>query len=49
MINISDLKKYQIKIPVYSPRMAITKNTNNNECCGGLWRKRSPYTLLMGM
>jgi hypothetical protein len=30
-------------------RMAIIKNTNNNECWSGCEKKRNPHTLLMGM
>jgi GH43 family beta-xylosidase len=33
-LTLRNTNQNQIKIPVYSPRMAITKNTNNNKCCG---------------
>jgi hypothetical protein len=41
-LALRNTNQNQIKIPVYSPRMAITKNTNNNECCGGGVEKKKP-------
>jgi hypothetical protein len=47
------LKKMQIKTTLrfhLTPiRMAIKKNTNYNKMSARIWRKRNPYTLLVGM
>jgi hypothetical protein len=47
------IKEMQIKAPLKFPltpvRMATIKNTSNNKCWRGLWGKRSPHTLLVGL
>jgi hypothetical protein len=45
-LTLRNTNQNQINIPVYSPRMVITKNTNSNKCCGGVEKKEPSYTVL---